>query len=229
MALIGMMPQTAFGTGTIEERPQPFQWGAGGTRMTPDDIAADRKRAYALQAAGMDTSPVGHWTQGLARVAQALVGTMQERRANKADAANQAHSDAVLQALMGGKDAGAAAAAAIADPYIGDDVKKLAFAQWERANPKPASNDTVADYNFMVQTLGRPAADRWLATRGDPIVNATLPNGQFISAPASMVPQFLGGAQTKPSTPSTMGTTLPDGWKIDEGGQTASPSGGFRP
>ena len=44
----------------------------------------DRDRAIgeSLMASGMDYTPVGHWTQGLARLGQALVG---RRMTNKAD------------------------------------------------------------------------------------------------------------------------------------------------
>lgn len=49
--------------------PQPFVWGANGQMTDP------RQRA-----AQVDTSPIGHWTEGAARVANALVGSMQDRR-----------------------------------------------------------------------------------------------------------------------------------------------------
>lgn len=39
--------------------------------------------AQQLQAGGADTSPVGHWTQGAARLAQALAGMRMEDRAEK--------------------------------------------------------------------------------------------------------------------------------------------------
>lgn len=39
--------------------------------------------AQQLQAGGADTSPVGHWTQGAARLAQALAGMRMEDRADK--------------------------------------------------------------------------------------------------------------------------------------------------
>lgn len=45
------------------------QWGANGQMTDP------RQRA-----AQVDTSPIGHWTEGAARVANALVGNMQDRR-----------------------------------------------------------------------------------------------------------------------------------------------------
>lgn len=37
---------------------EPFVWGDGGTRMTPEDIARRREMADALIAQGADFSPV---------------------------------------------------------------------------------------------------------------------------------------------------------------------------
>lgn len=48
---------------------QPFLWGQGGRRLTPEEIARQRQIADALLAP--DYSPVGHWLQGLARMANA--------------------------------------------------------------------------------------------------------------------------------------------------------------
>jgi hypothetical protein len=53
---------------------EPFLWGRGGRRRTADDIALERRFAQQQMATGADASPVGHWTQGLARVANGLAG-----------------------------------------------------------------------------------------------------------------------------------------------------------
>src|SRR3546814_19338725 len=76
---------------------QPFTWGQGGQRLTPEDIALQRRLAAQQMQQGADFSPIGHWSQGLARVAQGLFGGMRERRADKASEANAAESNAVLQ------------------------------------------------------------------------------------------------------------------------------------
>jgi hypothetical protein len=98
--------------------------------------------------------------------------------------------------------------------------------EYERANPKPAApNDTERDYSFMVQTVGKEAADNWLRRRGDPLVNMTLPNGQFYSGPASQLPQALGGAQ-QPARKTIGGKTYEQRngtWFEVDGGQ---PGGG---
>lgn len=81
---------------------ETFVWGAGGARKTPEEIARDREIAAALMAQGVDTSPVGHWTQGAARVVGALGGVLKERRANKASERNAADSQARIAKLLGG-------------------------------------------------------------------------------------------------------------------------------
>lgn len=81
---------------------ESFIWGAGGARKTPDQIARDREVAAALMAQGVDTSPVGHWTQGAARVANALAGVVRDRRADGASARNDTESQSRIAALLGG-------------------------------------------------------------------------------------------------------------------------------
>lgn len=58
-----------------------FVWGAGGSKKTPEQIAREREIADTILARAGDTSPVGHWTQGAARVLDALGGVVRERRA----------------------------------------------------------------------------------------------------------------------------------------------------
>jgi hypothetical protein len=79
-----------------------FQWGQGGARLTPEEIASRRAVAQQQIAAGMDFSPVASWTQGASRVAQALIGSMEQKKLDKASAANASASQQILAALTGG-------------------------------------------------------------------------------------------------------------------------------
>src|SRR3546814_2208697 len=103
---------------------------------------------------GADFSPIGHWSQGLARVAQGLFGGMRERRADKASEANAAESNAVLQALMGQQsgatgtagagnpqapDSRSAIIAALSNPYLSDDVRKFAGQEYQRRSDEHTS------------------------------------------------------------------------------------------
>lgn len=94
---------------------EPFIWGQGGRKLTPDQVESQRKLIEAAQGRMGDTSPVGHWTQGAARVVDALGGVLRERRTNKAEAAGMDGADAyvrndpVLSGLLGGGTAPATA------------------------------------------------------------------------------------------------------------------------
>jgi len=79
---------------------QPFLWGRGGKRMSMDDIALRRRLAAQQMAQGSDYSPVGHWTQGLARVANGLAGSVNMGRADKAEAAQRDAQQEIIEALL---------------------------------------------------------------------------------------------------------------------------------
>lgn len=60
-----------------------FVWGGGGQKLTPQELEQRRQVEEALLSKGVDTSPVGHWTQGLARVAEAAAGSFRRGRLEK--------------------------------------------------------------------------------------------------------------------------------------------------
>lgn len=65
---------------------------------SPESIARKRKIADALLQQGTDTSPVQHWTQGLARIAQSLSGNYAMSRLDKKErAANSAGQELFRQ------------------------------------------------------------------------------------------------------------------------------------
>jgi flagellum-specific peptidoglycan hydrolase FlgJ len=83
-----------------------FLINADGAPVSPKSVDRKRKLAEALMSQGMDASPVQHWTQGAARVANALVGGLGARRADEQEAAGRKEaSDAIskiTRAVMGG-------------------------------------------------------------------------------------------------------------------------------
>ncbi len=72
--------------------PAPFS-----NLQTQEQIALNRKLGQQLMMQGMSVDPVGHWTQGLARVLQAGVGRM---NVADADQQQQQRSQALQQALQ---------------------------------------------------------------------------------------------------------------------------------
>lgn len=109
----------------------PFYWGAGGAQLTPEDIAKQREAEVALLQRGVDTSPVGHWTQGLARVADALAGSVRRGRLDAAQAESDAYSAGVSKTiadyLSGGSSSGTpAASGSIPSPQAAAEVSASA-------------------------------------------------------------------------------------------------------
>lgn len=84
----------------VAEALTPFFWGRGGARMTPEQIAREREIAEAL--GGVDTSPVGHWLEGAARMANAATGRIREGRANRAADENATFNRDTVAGLLGG-------------------------------------------------------------------------------------------------------------------------------
>lgn len=97
MALTDMMPS--------------FVWGAGGAQMTPEQIARERAIADALVAQGINTSPVGHWTQGLARVANAAAGAFRGGAADEAERTGRSDWQSRLASTLAGTGSGGATGA----------------------------------------------------------------------------------------------------------------------
>lgn len=74
--------------------------------------------------------------------------------------------------------------------------------QWKIDHPEAVNNDTVNDYNFILQTRGKDAADRYLDNLSDPFVNTTLPGDRFYSGPRSGLSAAVGAAgNTVPAAP----------------------------
>lgn len=98
------------------EANAPFLWGAGGRRLTPEEILMERKAASTLGTEAMSTAPVGHWSQGLNRVLQGLMAGYDGYSADQASKQNGTESAAVIQALIGGNAAPATSAAPAVAP-----------------------------------------------------------------------------------------------------------------
>ena len=61
-------------------------------KATPQSVERKRRMAQTLMEQGMQTGPIGHWSQGLARMGQALVGGLASRKADQQDAELQAET-----------------------------------------------------------------------------------------------------------------------------------------
>jgi hypothetical protein len=97
-------------------------------------------------------------------------------------------------------------------------------AQWkqrfdyERANPKPVNNDTIADYEFIKNTRGEAAANAYLDNKANPIqgVRVTNPDG-------SEGIQFIRPGGGSPAQSGPQPGAIEDGYRF-KGGNPADPS-----
>jgi hypothetical protein len=94
--------------------------------LSPEEVRRRRKAAESMLAQGTDTSPVEHWTQGAARVAQALAGVYEDRKATKAEETGRAAARESLKGILTsqpGEDPQqriASLLAAADDPWLGE-------------------------------------------------------------------------------------------------------------
>ncbi|MBB4642373.1 hypothetical protein [Rhizorhapis suberifaciens] len=202
------------------QQPEPFTWGGGGQRMTMDDIARERELAAQMQAAGADYSPVQHWTQGLARVAQGLSGGLREREANKASDRLAGEREASIAALLS-PQAGGGVNPAINSGISSSDpvVQKLAMQMWERANPKPKQPTELQQNYEWLQGMGMgDDATGLIRSRTDPEIIAPLPGGTYVG-PRSGLSAAMGGGDPTSGVPGAQAPTPPtQGGFADFGG-----------
>jgi hypothetical protein len=219
--------------GAMTGEQQPYLWGAGGQRMTPEQIASQNKMAQALMASGSDFSPVQHWSQGLARVAQALMGGLEARQARKAEEANMAHSQEVMGGLTqaGTQPTMEAAMRAATDPYASPEAQKMGAFWMDRLAPKPS---TAQPYRFSDN-----AGNVWQQMPDgsnklvfvDKAPKQIVANGQLITSTNPYVDGAQPGVPGTPVNPSAMlqpGAIVDDPRKSSAGGPTQPASGTFR-
>jgi hypothetical protein len=172
------------GNGSAQPLPQPqantpFQWGAGGTRMTPEDIAYRRRSAQQQSAAGMDFSPVQSWSQGVSRVAQALMGAIDNKQLDKAAQQNISAEQQILQSLAGtgaGASNDPAMLSAMASPYTSDGARDALKLQWQTGHKTPAQPHYFETNNGSQGMIGADGKPQILYQDPDPKMNF-IPDG----------------------------------------------------
>lgn len=93
-----------------------FIWGAGGAKLTPEQIAIRRIANQKRLAGGVDTSPVQHWTQGAARVAEALADVVEQRRLATAQTESDTYNTDLVNSILGGAATASSSASAASAP-----------------------------------------------------------------------------------------------------------------
>ena len=148
----------------------PFVWGASGEQLTPGQIAARRKVADAMMVQGGDYSPVRSPWQGVARLAQAMLGGYESGQADRAEKANADAERELLRAWAGSLGGGtvpaaapaalpaAAAAAPVQNTSLGPDAPAAAPARAPVASSAKVWGDDEAEKAGLYEPRAKAAA-----------------------------------------------------------------------
>lgn len=193
-----------------------FFWeGNTGGITTPQQAA--RKRAISEAMLGQSRSGANNWGEGLARVAQALTGTVLEGRASEAERAGAEEVAALLAGLSPESGFGDISAA-LANPWLAESPGGSAIAQallgenMRRSDPMYGLNLDAARMSneraaMELDALRNPVADPWAGTQviNDQVVGMGEGGpqvlGDFRSADVTPLMQNLEAAGLVPGTP----------------------------
>lgn len=145
---------------TRPPKPKPVQTSfvlpANG-KASPDAIARKRRMAEQLMASGMDSSPIASPWQGVSRVAQAMLGGYNRRRADRQEQeGQQSATEAMKKALMGGDKMALLEAAQ--NPFVSSGGQQMIGDQWKQMNAPPPQRTRLV--------TGQEAAQLGLDPRG---------------------------------------------------------------
>lgn len=184
---------------------QPFVWGAGGAKLTPDQIAELRARGMAKSQS--DYSPVGHWLQGVGRVVDNATGALDVKRAERMNEQNNARDMEFAEALAGGGVDDATIARVLMDPNAGAGVREFAGMEYAARRPK-ASAPTELEKLMIAANIQR-GSPQWnsqieaeLTNRRDPFVNFSGPGFGYSGRQSGLV-QAMGGGDQASGAPQT--------------------------
>lgn len=203
-------------------QPTPFVWGPNGQPLTPDQVEALREATARAAERGSDTSPVGHWTQGLARLVDAWGGYKGNMRADKAEeegmAAARERMSPVLAALAGGYGGGgyvAPQAYTAPDPNSPEGIAADTMAAlgktpegWDGIKAGIFAGESGGDYNALFGFSNRPGG----AFAGTRLTDMTVDQALAFADPSGPYAQHVKGQVGRVATPmgayQVVGTTL---------------------
>lgn len=151
-----------------------FIWGQGGTKKTPEQVAREREIADAILMKAGNTAPVGHWTQGAARVLDALGGVVRQNRASAAEADIANVNKGLIANLLSGSSGVTSPASSSAIPMTSAAGEVAATAPAARAVTPTFADDGTELGSFL----------------SDPGRRATLPAGMRNNNPGNI--KFVG-------------------------------------
>ncbi len=199
-----------------------FVWSRGGQRLTPAEIARRRQLTAAQGQRAGDTSPIGHWSQGLVRVLDGLSVGLENRRLAKAEEANRVENDEIATLLMpkdGAPVADDVVLRALMNPNVSEGnrgVAKMMFEQRAKGPVEPVikqlnNGDYVGFHPITGEIMftqkdpnPRPVFD-WITTENRDGTKTLVPMGPNGPAGGGMPPQPLPERPVGNLTPITGG------------------------
>lgn len=205
---------------------EPFVWGAGGAKLTPEQVAALRAQGEGMAAS--DFSPVGHWTQGLGRALSNLEGGLKVKRAERMEGENRARDAELAEAMAGGRVDDATIARVLMDPNAGAGVREFAGMEYAARRPK-ASAPTELEKLMLAANIQRGSPE-WnaqltaeLRNRRDPFTTFTGPTIGYVGPQSGLAAALGGGGQASVAQPGAEPpAVLPPDFDF-EGGQAPAP------
>jgi hypothetical protein len=207
---------------------QSFTWGAGGARLTPEQLELRQKAALAQTQP--DYSPVQHWTQGLARVANNITGALELRDLDKQAAAAEKDKVSSVAALLAkGDNRSPSEPSPVVQALLSSDptVQKLAMWRLEQDNPKPVQPHYWESNNGSLFAVGADAQPREIYHDPTPKMNFIpdgMGGGNWVALP-SQAPGPVPAASG--SSVPAVGSVVADP-RLNSGGGAGNGAGSFR-
>jgi hypothetical protein len=121
------------------------------TFLSPEQVKSKRSVAQALLGKGMDTSPVGHWTQALARVAQGGLGGYEQGSADQGERDGRRDVNARLtKALTSKAPLSETATSLMGNPWSEEAGQDMAVTSM-KLDAKQAADDPNKDYRVRAE------------------------------------------------------------------------------
>jgi hypothetical protein len=110
-------------------------------QVSPESLQRRRRMAEGMLQSGIDTSPIASPWQGAARLAQALVGGLSMRNADKSEQEGRAGAqDAMLRAMAGGGNMNDAQTAELmGNPWLSEGQQAMVADKYKTAHAAPES------------------------------------------------------------------------------------------
>jgi hypothetical protein len=184
-------------------------------QATPATIAQRRRLAAALLQQAGDASPVASPWQAVARLAQGLVGGIDEGRANSQEQQGISGANKALAAALQGNDPNALATA-FNDPFVSPQAAIMAREQYQIAHPPPPDPFTLGPGDVRYGSNGQVIASG-PAPQPKPPDPFTLgegqvrygPNGEVIASGPSKTSQPSAGFVQGPNDANGRPTWIP--------------------